>query len=186
MKAKDFLISDERKDFLPLLYLPWMNAPTPAPTACIPPVLNVWEKFIVPLGLLYLLICGLSASVDSKVFRSIVLNSNRGIFVGLFCQFLLMPFLGFIAVMTFIGKNNYPIGMTLLVVTSSPGGGFSKYANFCYISWHTLDITFLCPHPYISYWFSLFFAAIYIQLVVLTIQCRPCAIYCNDVSVINS
>ena len=162
MKAKDFLISDERKDFLPLLYLPWMNAPTPAPTACIPPVLNVWEKFIVPLGLLYLLICGLSASVDSKVFRSIVLNSNRGIFVGLFCQFLLMPFLGFVAVMTFIGKNNYPIGMTLLVVTSSPGGGFSKYANFCYLSWHTLEITFLCPHPYITYWFSLFFAAIYI------------------------
>ena len=116
---------------------PWMNAPTPAPTACTPPVLNVWEKFIVPLGLLFLLICGLSASVDSKVFRSIVSNSNRGIFVGLFCQFLLMPFLGFVAVMTFIGKNNYPIGMTLLVVTSSPGGGFSKYADFCYISWHT-------------------------------------------------
>ena len=100
-------------------------SPTPSPTSCIPPKLNVWEKYVLPMALLFLLICGLSASVNAKVFLK-VLKSNRGVKVGLACQFLLMPFLGFVAVLAFIGKSNYPIGMTLLVVTSSPGGGFSK------------------------------------------------------------
>jgi predicted Na+-dependent transporter len=97
---------------------------------CVPPEQNVWGKYVVPMSLLYFLIMGLSASVNADVFWS-TLTKNRGVLVGLACQFFLMPFLGFVAVLTFIGKQNHPVGMTLLVVTSSPGGGFSKCVSVC-------------------------------------------------------
>lgn len=79
----------------------------------------------MPMGLLFLLIMGLSASVNADVVFY-TLTKNKGVLVGLACQFFLMPFLGFLAVLAFVGTENVPIGMTLLVVTSSPGGGFSK------------------------------------------------------------
>lgn len=95
--------------------------------------MSVWEQYVLPMGLLFMLICGLSASVNAQQFWD-TLTTNKGVVVGLACQFVLMPFLGFISVLTFIGRENYPIGMTLLVVTSSPGGGFSKYGSLVFHS----------------------------------------------------
>ena len=108
--------------------------PTVSPTVCAPVDGTIVYNYLLPMGLLFLLICGLSASVNaSKFFYTI--RYNRGVIIGLACQFILMPFLGFIAVMVFIGRGNTPVGMTLLVVTSSPGGGFSKCVLISYCAY---------------------------------------------------
>jgi len=54
----------------------------------------------------------------------------RGIVMGLASQFVLLPFLGFLVVKTF---DLEPVaGITLLITTTSPGGGFSGL--FCSLS----------------------------------------------------
>jgi hypothetical protein len=66
---------------------------------------------------LFFLIFGLSATVDMK-------NMKR----QLTMQFLIMPFLGFLAVVA-LRENGLTeaMGITLLVVTSSPGGSYSNW-----------------------------------------------------------
>lgn len=77
---------------------------------------------MISLILLFFLMCGLSATVDFKLFKS-KFEAKRGIAVGVFCQFFVMPFLGFSAAKLF----NLPskLGIALMVMTSSPGGAFS-------------------------------------------------------------
>lgn len=79
---------------------------------------------IISLVLLYLLICGISASVDTQIFKSRI-KSVKGIAVGLLSQFLILPFCGFICVKAFDLDATY--GITLLAVTCSPGGAFSNW-----------------------------------------------------------
>jgi len=44
---------------------------------------------------------------------------------GLFLQFIVLPFIGFLCVRIFLLTP--PLGLTLLVVTSSPGGSYSNW-----------------------------------------------------------
>ena len=74
--------------------------------------------------LLFFLVFGMGATVDVKSFENQVGNL-KAIFVGLFLQFGVLPLLGFIVVN---GLNlSHPVGITLLVVTSSPGGSYSNW-----------------------------------------------------------
>lgn len=74
--------------------------------------------------LLFALVFGMSATVDTAAIQQQVRNKTA-ILLGLFCQFILLPFLGF-AVVNLLDLDA-PLGITLLVVTSSPGGSYSNW-----------------------------------------------------------
>lgn len=74
--------------------------------------------------LLFLLISGISASVDTTLFRK-RLESKRGIAVGLLTQFVCLPFFGFCSARFF--DLDVVFGITLLFTTCSPGGAFSNW-----------------------------------------------------------
>lgn len=76
---------------------------------------------------LFLLVFGMSASVEKKNLKAAISN-KFAIYTGIFLQFFVLPFLGFIAVKIFSNEfNSSAVSLTLLVVTSSPGGSFSNW-----------------------------------------------------------
>lgn len=83
-----------------------------------------WKDIVGNL-LLFFLVFGMSATVDAKSLLS-QLRNRKAIATGVFLQFIILPLLGFLVVYT-LGLSN-AIGITLLVVTSSPGG---SYSNWC-------------------------------------------------------
>jgi predicted Na+-dependent transporter len=74
--------------------------------------------------LLFCLVFGMSATVDIFALRA-QLNNRRAILTGLFLQFVILPFAGFVVVKAL--NLGHPTGVTLLVVTSSPGGSYSNW-----------------------------------------------------------
>lgn len=66
----------------------------------------------------------MSGTVDPVSLRN-SLGNWRAIGCGLFLQFLILPFIGFLCVRTFLLPPT--LGLTLLVVTSSPGGSYSNW-----------------------------------------------------------
>lgn len=74
--------------------------------------------------LLFLLVFGMSATVDIECMQKQLKNKNA-LLLGAFCQFILLPFLGFVIVKLF--DLDAATGITLLVVTSSPGGSYSNW-----------------------------------------------------------
>lgn len=73
---------------------------------------------------LFMLILGMAGTTDMTGFRD-KLRNVRGIGCGLGCQFFLLPFLGFCSIKAFNLPRLY--GVMLMIVTSSPGGGFSGW-----------------------------------------------------------
>ena len=74
--------------------------------------------------LVFCLVFGLSATVDTKCLKGQV-NNAKAIMTGIILQFLLMPLLGFIIVRSM--HLDYITGLMLLVVTCSPGGSYSNW-----------------------------------------------------------
>lgn len=74
--------------------------------------------------LLFMLVFGMSATVEISDMRQ-QLSNRRAIITGVCCQFILLPLLGFLVV--FFMKLPHAVGITLLVVTSSPGGSYSNW-----------------------------------------------------------
>jgi len=74
--------------------------------------------------LLFCLVFGMSATVDIGCLQA-QLKNQRAILTGLFLQFVVLPFLGFAVVKAL--RLNHAMGITLLVVTSSPGGSYSNW-----------------------------------------------------------
>ena len=74
--------------------------------------------------LLFALVYGMSATVEIDRMRQQAKNL-KALSTGILCQFLLLPFLGFLVV-RFLHLPE-PLGLTLLVVTSSPGGSYSNW-----------------------------------------------------------
>lgn len=70
----------------------------------------------------------MSATVDFSHFQAQIKNL-RAIFTGLFLQFIVLPFLGFAVVKA--ANFDSVMGITLLIITSSPGGAYSNW--FCSI-----------------------------------------------------
>mmetsp|Transcript_13431 Transcript_13431/g.29167 ORF Transcript_13431/g.29167 Transcript_13431/m.29167 type:complete len:447 (-) Transcript_13431:109-1449(-) len=74
--------------------------------------------------LLFFLVFGMSATVDTRSMAKQVKN-KVAILTGITLQFLILPALGFIVVKTL--RMGHASGVTLLVVTSSPGGSYSNW-----------------------------------------------------------
>jgi len=74
--------------------------------------------------LLFCLVYGMSATVDIQCLQE-QLHNTRAIATGVFCQFLILPALGFVVVKLL--QLPAAVGITLLVVTSSPGGSYSNW-----------------------------------------------------------
>ena len=74
--------------------------------------------------LLFCLVFGMSATVDIRSIHKQVGNW-KALSLGIFCQFFILPFLGFLVVRTLELPES--MGLTLLVVTSSPGGSYSNW-----------------------------------------------------------
>lgn len=74
--------------------------------------------------LLFCLVFGMSATVDVSALTA-QLKNYKAIFTGIFCQFVVLPFLGFLVVR--LMQLDHPTGVILLVVTSSPGGSYSNW-----------------------------------------------------------
>lgn len=74
--------------------------------------------------LLFALVFGMSATVDIGHMKKQMRN-RAALGIGLFLQFIVLPFVGFLIVK--ILKFPAPVGITLLVVTSSPGGSYSNW-----------------------------------------------------------
>jgi predicted Na+-dependent transporter len=73
--------------------------------------------------LLFFLVFGMSATVDIQQVRK-QLGNRSALLTGIALQFVILPFVGFLVVK--ILKMDAPTGITLLVVTSSPGGSYSN------------------------------------------------------------
>lgn len=74
--------------------------------------------------LLFCLVFGMSATVDVTMLKK-QLKNKKAILTGILLQFFLLPFLGFAVVSTL--NMSHPMGITLLVLTSSPGGSYSNW-----------------------------------------------------------
>lgn len=79
---------------------------------------------IIAQFLLFLLLTGMAASVDVLELKQRV-RRWQGLAVGLFCQFCILPLLGFLSVKAFELPPTF--GLSLLAVTSSPGGAYSNW-----------------------------------------------------------
>eukprot|EP00527_Entomoneis_sp_CCMP2396_P009406 CAMPEP_0198138550 /NCGR_PEP_ID=MMETSP1443-20131203/1930_1 /TAXON_ID=186043 /ORGANISM="Entomoneis sp., Strain CCMP2396" /LENGTH=367 /DNA_ID=CAMNT_0043800355 /DNA_START=188 /DNA_END=1292 /DNA_ORIENTATION=+ len=85
-----------------------------------------WDAAIEWFGiiLLFCLVFGMSATVDINHLKQ-QLRNKEAILTGLFLQFIILPLLGFWMVITL--QLDKATGITLLVVTSSPGGSYSNW-----------------------------------------------------------
>jgi sodium/bile acid cotransporter 2 len=79
---------------------------------------------IISQVLLFLLLAGMAGSVDVKLLRA-ALMKWRGIALGLFCQFVVLPALGFCTVKLYSLPAKY--GIALIATTASPGGAYSNW-----------------------------------------------------------
>jgi predicted Na+-dependent transporter len=74
--------------------------------------------------LLYSLVFGMTATVEISHMRKQAHNSVA-LLIGASIQFLILPFVGFLTVQIF--RLPTKVGITLLVITSSPGGSYSNW-----------------------------------------------------------
>lgn len=82
-----------------------------------------WKELVGNL-LLFGLVFGMSATVDIECLKA-QLKNKKAIATGIFLQFIILPFLGFLIVNLL--DLDHAMGITLLVVTSSPGGSYSNW-----------------------------------------------------------
>ena len=76
-------------------------------------------------ALLFLLIAGMAGSCDALELRSKFVSQRRGIVAGIASQYVLLPLLGFMSLR--LWPQDPVVTITLLVLTTSPGGGFSGW-----------------------------------------------------------
>lgn len=77
--------------------------------------------------LTFFLLGGFAATVDTRLF--FINFKDKGVYLGLFCQFLMMPFLGFLTLIIFGSQLDLFISIMIILVTSCPGGAYSNW--FC-------------------------------------------------------
>lgn len=93
--------------------------------------------------LLFFLVFGMSATVDIGHMRK-QLRNRTALLIGICLQFVILPFVGF-CIVKILGMNA-ATGVTLLVVTSSPGGSYSNCKTV--FDWMMITSKFLtwCRH----------------------------------------
>eukprot|EP00931_Biecheleriopsis_adriatica_P076457 TRINITY_DN50154_c0_g1_i1.p1 TRINITY_DN50154_c0_g1~~TRINITY_DN50154_c0_g1_i1.p1 ORF type:complete len:418 (-),score=65.06 TRINITY_DN50154_c0_g1_i1:18-1271(-) len=83
-----------------------------------------WVVPAVAQTLLFVLIAGMAATVDVKILRNKFGKRRGGIALGLMCQFIILPAAGFSSTQLF--RLPPVLGISLLAVTSAPGGAYSN------------------------------------------------------------
>ena len=81
---------------------------------------------VISNTLLFILVFGMSATVDVKHLRQ-QLNNKLAIMTGCGTQYVIMPLSGFLTVITLKSYLTEPMKVSLLIVTSSPGGSYSNW-----------------------------------------------------------
>lgn len=109
---------------------------------------------------LFGLILGMAGTIEVKSFRS-RLTEYRGILMGMASQFLLLPFLGFCVVKAF--QLDEVAGITLLITTTSPGGGFSGLLCSLFNADLALSVAMTTVSTVVSLFFIPLNALIYIK-----------------------
>ena len=74
--------------------------------------------------LLFCLVFGMSATVDIRQMKK-QLRNRSAILTAVGMQFIVLPLIGFLVVK--ISKVDFAVGVTLLVITTSPGGSYSNW-----------------------------------------------------------
>jgi len=74
--------------------------------------------------MLFFLVFGMSATVDMRQLKK-QLGNRTALLIGVTLQFIILPFLGFVVVKML--QMEAPMGIPLLVITSSPGGSYSNW-----------------------------------------------------------
>ncbi len=74
--------------------------------------------------LLFCLVFGMSATVDVRQMER-QLRNRKAILTAVGMQFVVLPMIGFLVVQC--AKVDFAIGVTLLVITTSPGGSYSNW-----------------------------------------------------------
>ena len=77
--------------------------------------------------LTFLLLAGFAATVDARVFFENF--KSKGVYLGLFSQFIVMPFLGLLSVLLFYTQLDDLLSIMILIITACPGGAYSNW--FC-------------------------------------------------------
>lgn len=89
-----------------------------------------YRQLLVEIGtnaLLFLLIFGMAGTVDIRNLKR-QLRNRYAILTGIAMQFIIMPLLGFLAVIALKDHGlTTSMGITLLIVTASPGGSYSNW-----------------------------------------------------------
>lgn len=80
---------------------------------------------IVTKILTFLLVFGFAATVDHRYFIHNL--KSRSVYIGVACQFVLMPLLGFVSVLIFQEGLPPLYAVILIVVTACPGGAYSNW-----------------------------------------------------------
>lgn len=105
---------------------PWTNAPRHLATAAESEWFHILAQ-ILSSALLFVLIFGMSATVDVRHLKEQVHN-KFAILTGVATQFIIMPLLGYVSVILMTGRGlTEPMAISLLIVTSSPGGSYSNW-----------------------------------------------------------
>jgi len=81
---------------------------------------------VISNTLLFILVFGMSATVDVKHLRQ-QLNNKVAIMTGCGTQYVIMPLMGFLTVITLKSYLTEPMKISLLIVASSPGGSYSNW-----------------------------------------------------------
>ena len=84
---------------------------------------SILIQFVSSL-LLFCLVFGMTATVEVSQMKKQVYNYNA-LLIGATIQFICLPFIGFLMVLIF--HLPIEVGITLLVITSSPGGSYSNW-----------------------------------------------------------
>ncbi|KAL7527905.1 hypothetical protein ACHAXR_005978 [Thalassiosira sp. AJA248-18] len=77
----------------------------------------LWAQIVTSL-LLFFLVMGMASTVDIRDILPCTID-------GLCCQFVILPLIGYLIVLVF--SLPPPVGITLLIVVSSPGGSYSNW-----------------------------------------------------------
>lgn len=75
--------------------------------------------------LVFMLVFGLAGSVDFDHFKARF--KSAGVYIGLLCQFILMPLIGFATVAVFNSVLEPLFAISLLIICASPGGSYSNW-----------------------------------------------------------
>jgi sodium/bile acid cotransporter 2 len=86
---------------------------------------EILAKQIASNVLLFFLVFGLAVTVDPIAFKK-RFKKPLPLCIGLICQFLILPLLGFVSCKVFF-KNEPLYGIPLIATASSPGGSYSNW-----------------------------------------------------------